>query len=60
MTDRIYNQNKEWDYHPTRWTYGQGRTIFYPAAGGSDDWAHANGVNISYTLELRDKGRLDF
>lgn len=60
MTDRIYNQNKEWDYHPTRWTYGQGRTIFYPAAGGSDDWAHANGINISYTLELRDKGRFGF
>ncbi|CAG5099718.1 Oidioi.mRNA.OKI2018_I69.XSR.g16651.t1.cds [Oikopleura dioica] len=60
MTDRIYNQNKEWDYHPSRWTYGQGRTIFYPAAGGSDDWAHKNGINISYTLELRDKGRFGF
>lgn len=42
------------------WRHGQGRDIFYPAAGGSDDWAHKNGVDIVYTFELRDKGNYGF
>jgi len=37
-----------------------GRDIFYPAAGGSDDWAHSQGVDIVYTFELRDKGNYGF
>lgn len=42
------------------WRHGQGRDIFYPAAGGSDDWAHSTGVDIVYTFELRDKGNYGF
>jgi hypothetical protein len=33
-----------------------GRDIFYPSAGGSDDWAHMNGIDLSFTFELRDSG----
>ena len=37
-----------------------GKDIFYPAAGGSDDWAHSIGVDLSFTFELRDKGNYGF
>ena len=30
------------------------------AAGGSDDMSKDHGVNISYTIELRDLGRYGF
>jgi len=43
------------------WRFGQGRDIFYPAAGGSDDWAHMKAqIPISYTFELRDSGIYGF
>jgi len=43
------------------WRYGQGRDIFYAAAGGSDDWAHMKAkIPISYTFELRDSGHYGF
>ena len=42
-------------------TFYQGRDIFYPAAGGSDDWAHMKAqIPISYTFELRDSGIYGF
>ena len=45
----------------SNWRYGQGRDIFYPAAGGSDDWAHMKArIPISYTFELRDSGHYGF
>ena len=43
------------------WRFGQGRDIFYPAAGGSDDWAHMKArIPISFTFELRDDGYYGF
>ena len=45
----------------SNWRYGQGRDIFYPAAGGSDDWAHMIAkVPLSFTFELRDDGYYGF
>ena len=33
------------------WRFGQGRDIFYPAAGGSDDWAHMKAqIPIRYNI----------
>jgi len=52
--------------HQKKYTMGQGTQVLYPAAGGSDDWAHdemlKNGNNkpLSYTFELRDEGRYGF
>ena len=40
--------------------FGEGAVAFGIAAGGSDDWAHTNGVPICYTIELRDTGRFGF
>ena len=40
--------------------YGEGAVAFGVASGGSDDWSHANGVPISYTVELRDTGHYGF
>ncbi|NWY57437.1 CBPB1 Carboxypeptidase, partial [Chionis minor] len=44
----------------TKYTYGQGATTIYPAAGGSDDWAYDEGIKYSFTFELRDTGRYGF
>jgi len=52
--------------HRKSYTMGQGTNVLYPAAGGSDDWAHDvmldNGNNgpLSYTIELRDTGSFGF
>ena len=40
--------------------YGEGAIAFYPASGGSDDWAHSIGVPLSFTIELRDTGSYGF
>ena len=40
--------------------YGEGAPAFYPASGGSDDWSHLSGIDISYTIELRDTGFYGF
>lgn len=38
----------------TSYKYGPSASVLYPAAGGSDDWAHgALGIPYSYTVELR-------
>ena len=39
-----------------KYAYGEGAPSFYPASGGSDDWSHLSGIDISYTIELRDTG----
>ncbi|XP_058043774.1 carboxypeptidase B-like [Ahaetulla prasina] len=44
----------------TEYTYGPGAATIYPAAGGSDDWAYDQGIQYSFTFELRDKGRYGF
>uniref|UniRef100_A0A670Y3A4 Carboxypeptidase B1 n=1 Tax=Pseudonaja textilis TaxID=8673 RepID=A0A670Y3A4_PSETE len=44
----------------TEYTYGPGASTIYPAAGGSDDWAYDQGIQYSFTFELRDKGRYGF
>ena len=35
------------------WQVGNTVDLLYPAAGGSDDWAKAEGIKYSYTIELR-------
>nr|XP_039271595.1 carboxypeptidase B-like [Styela clava] len=44
----------------TRYIYGPGAETIYLAAGGSDDFAYDAGVPLSYTIELRDKGKDGF
>ena len=52
--------------HRKSYTMGQGTNVLYPAAGGSDDWAHdvmlnnGNSAPLSYTIELRDTGSFGF
>lgn len=43
-----------------KYTVGSSSNTLYPAAGGSDDWAKAQGVKYSYTVELSDTGRYGF
>jgi len=54
------------DVHGKTYIMGQTISIFYPASGGSDDWGYdimleAKRPNpLSYTFELRDKGKYGF
>lgn len=41
----------------TEYTVGTSAILLYPAAGGSDDYAHSIGIKYTYTIELRDKAR---
>ena len=34
--------------------------MLYLASGSSDDWAHLNGISLSFTVELRDTGKYNF
>ena len=34
--------------------------MLYLASGSSDDWAHLNGISLSFTVELRDTGKYHF
>ncbi|XP_063829617.1 carboxypeptidase B-like [Ostrinia nubilalis] len=43
-----------------KYTVGASSNTLYPAAGGSDDWAKAQGIKYSYTIELSDTGRYGF
>lgn len=43
-----------------KYTVGASSKTLYPAAGGSDDWAKAQGIKYSYTIELADTGRYGF
>lgn len=40
--------------------YGPAAVILYPAEGTSMDWIYKSGVDLSYTIELRDTGKYDF
>jgi len=43
-----------------RYTYGPGHKSMYLAAGGSDDMAKDHGVDLVFTIELRDLGTYGF
>ena len=42
------------------YTYGPGWESMYLAAGGSDDMSKDHGVDLAFTIELRDEGRYGF
>lgn len=42
------------------YSVGSSSGLLYPASGGSDDWAKAQGIKYSYTIELSDTGRYGF
>ncbi|XP_041982100.1 carboxypeptidase B-like [Aricia agestis] len=44
----------------SKYTVGSSSGVLYPASGGSDDWAKAQGIKYSYTIELSDTGRYGF
>lgn len=48
-------------FRGTRYTFGTSSVVLYPAAGGSDDYAHgpAN-IRYAFTIELPDSGRRGF
>ena len=43
-----------------KYAYGEGAPTLYAASGGSADWSHFSGIDISYTIELRDTGNYGF
>lgn len=45
----------------TQYQFGTSAILLYPAAGGSDDYAHGvAGIRFAYTIELPDQGRRGF
>lgn len=45
----------------TEWKYGRAIDIMYNAGGISIDWAHKDvGIDLVYTLEMRDAGKYGF
>ncbi|XP_058846260.1 carboxypeptidase B-like isoform X3 [Acipenser ruthenus] len=44
----------------TKYNYGPGATVLYPASGVSEDWSYDHGIKYSFTFELRDVGRHGF
>ncbi|KAK6478631.1 carboxypeptidase B-like [Huso huso] len=44
----------------TKYNYGPGATVLYPASGVSEDWSYDHGIKYSFTFELRDIGRHGF
>lgn len=45
----------------TTYRFGTSSFILYPAAGGSDDYAHGQvGIKLAYTIELPDRGQYGF
>lgn len=44
----------------SQYKVGSSSGLLYPAAGGSDDWAKAQGIKYAYTIELSDTGRYGF
>jgi len=40
--------------------FGQAADILYKASGVSTDWTQSNGIDINYTIELRDEGEFGF
>ncbi|XP_046452056.1 carboxypeptidase B-like [Daphnia pulex] len=43
-----------------KFSVGNSAALYYPAAGGSDDWAKSVGIKYSYTFELADSGTYGF
>jgi len=66
--EEVGNKMKDaiFDVHGKTYVMGQTISIFYPASGGSDDWGYDIQLEgqrpnpLSYTFELRDKGRYGF
>ena len=51
---------RESDDQP-EWKYGRAIDVMYNAGGISIDWAHKDvGIDLVYTLEMRDSGRYGF
>lgn len=44
----------------TKYVYGPSAITIYPTSGSSDDWAYTQGIQYSFTFELRDRGRYGF
>ena len=44
----------------SKYSVGSSSGLLYPASGGSDDWAKAQGIKYAYTIELSDTGRYGF
>lgn len=48
-------------FRGTKYQFGTSAILLYPAAGGSDDYAHGRAnILLSYTIELPDNGRYGF
>lgn len=46
---------------PPEWKYGRAIDVMYNAGGISIDWAHKDvGIELVYTLEMRDSGKFGF
>ncbi|XP_055628460.1 carboxypeptidase B-like [Toxorhynchites rutilus septentrionalis] len=43
-----------------QWRVGNSAELMYIASGASDDYAHANGVRLAYTIELTGGGQYGF
>ncbi|CAN9498252.1 unnamed protein product [Ophioblennius macclurei] len=46
--------------HGKRYKVGSSPDILYPNSGSSRDWAHMQGIPLTYTFELRDNGTFGF
>ncbi|XP_066445673.1 carboxypeptidase B-like [Eleutherodactylus coqui] len=46
--------------YKTKYVYGPSASTIYPTSGSSDDWAYSQGIQYSFTFELRDTGKRGF
>ncbi|KAL7370361.1 hypothetical protein ABVT39_026465 [Epinephelus coioides] len=46
--------------HGMNYTVGTSPDVLYPNSGSSRDWARMQGIPLSFTFELRDKGEFGF
>ncbi|KAM6893497.1 carboxypeptidase O [Xenentodon cancila] len=49
-----------WKVHGRNYTVGTSPDVLYPNSGSSRDWAHMQGIPLTYTFELRDNGTFGF
>ena len=54
LSSRAANAIKAYNNQPYK--YGQTTKVLYPAAGGSDDWAYDNGIDLAFTYEMKGNG----
>ncbi|KAG8580867.1 hypothetical protein GDO81_007448 [Engystomops pustulosus] len=52
--------SKLYSLYKTEYVYGPSASTIYPTSGSSDDWAYSQGIQYSFTLELRDTGDYGF